>query len=134
MAWGGCLDRSENVFVDYGKFDLAPNPGHHKADMLNETDSQTDATAVTIFGREYVLHSTEAPDYTREIARIVDEKMSVMATDQKLADPTKIAIMAAMEIADELLRKREARSSSADRVNKAMCKLGQVLDQTGSDG
>ena len=102
--------------------------------MVNETDSGTDATAVTIFGRDYQLQSAEAPEYTREIARIVDERMSLIATDQNLADPTKIAIMAAMEIADELLRKWEARSTSSDRVDEATRRLGQILDRTGSDG
>ena len=64
-------------------------------------------TNVTIFGREFPLSSEESPEYTLRVADFVDRKMSEIASEQNLGDPTKVAIMTALDIADQLLRRKE---------------------------
>ena len=99
-------------------------------------DKRPEITHVTIFGREYTLQSDESPEYTSKIADFVDRRMTGIASEQNLADPTRVAIMAAMDIADQLLRRKEQQEAESERVTKAAQRLGRSLDGTdrGADG
>ena len=97
--------------------------------MDRRDDKKTEITDVTIFGREYPLHSEESNDYTRSIAQFVDKRMSEIASEQNLADPMRIAILAAMDIADELLRKRDAREDGAGRMSQAITRLAHIVEK-----
>ena len=85
---------------------------------------------VEIFGRSYTLVSGRSVAYAQEIASEVDQRMARIAADQNLTDTTKIAMMAAMEIADELMKVRqegEARLSAADSASERLVTtLGEV--------
>ena len=61
--------------------------------MERRDDKKTEITEVTIFGREYPLHSDKSDDYTRSVAQFVDKRMYEIASEQNLADPTRIAIL-----------------------------------------
>ncbi len=99
-----------------------------------ETDKSSEITHVTIFGREYPLSSQESADYASQIADFVDRKMTEIASQQNLADPTRVAIMAAMDIADQLLRRQGQREAESERAAKAVQRLGRFLDGTGENG
>ncbi|HAA73642.1 TPA: hypothetical protein DCE37_00790 [Candidatus Latescibacteria bacterium] len=85
---------------------------------------------VEIFGRSYTLVSGRSVVYAQEIASEVDQRMARIAADQNLTDTTKIAMMVAMEIADELMKARqegEARLSAADSASERLVTtLGEV--------
>ena len=85
---------------------------------------------VEIFGRSYTLVSGRSVAYAQEIASEGDQRMARIAADQNLTDTTKIAMMAAMEIADELMKARqegEARLSEADSASERLVTtLGEV--------
>ena len=102
--------------------------------METQGDKRTQTTDVTIFGDEYALSSQEAPEYTQKIADFVDCKMSEIASEQNLGDPTKIAIMAAMDIADRLLLIRAHQKVDRERAVEALRRLGQQVDGTDRDG
>tara|TARA_B100001123_G_C15310448_1_gene1024145 strand:- start:2307 stop:2636 length:330 start_codon:yes stop_codon:yes gene_type:complete len=97
-------------------------------------DKKTEITEVTIFGREYPLHSDESDDYTRNVAQFVDKRMYEIASEQNLADPTRIAILAAMDIADRLLKKRNARAVGEDRTSQAINRLANVMEKDTDSG
>jgi cell division protein ZapA len=64
-------------------------------------------TRVIIFGQSYQLKG-DAPSYhLHEVARWVDQKMSEIARRNPKLDHTKVAVLAAVNIADELLRVRQ---------------------------
>ena len=86
---------------------------------------------VEIFGKTYTLVSEHSADYAQEIANDVNRRMSVVAAEMNLADTTKIAMMAAMEIADELLRTRTNRRGLLLAAEKAGDKLITTVGEAG---
>jgi len=87
-------------------------------------------TRVTIYGRDFELASAESEAYTLEIAEYVDGKMNEIASALNQADPTKLAIMAAMEISNRLIRERERLEGIRSRASTAVERLGRSLDDT----
>ena len=101
--------------------------------MRQADDKRKQTTLVTIFGAEYVLSSEESEVYTREISSLVDQKMRSIANEMNLWDTTKVAIMAAMEIAGQLLEEHHQQLANTERAEKATERLGQYLDRATKD-
>ena len=60
---------------------------------------------VSIFGKAYKLKSSpETEPYLKRIAKFVDERMSSAHKDNHTFSPTKIAVLTALNLADELLK------------------------------
>ena len=72
-----------------------------------------DPTEVEIFGQAYNVRGEGDPDYLTELARYVDARMREVAGEVSTVDPMKIAILAALNIADEFFRYRKQRQDAA---------------------
>lgn len=70
------------------------------------SDETGRAVRVTIFGEEYTIRSEMGEEYTRSCARHVDEAIQSAHVKSHVQDPHRAAILAAMEITDELMRTR----------------------------
>ena len=57
---------------------------------------------VEIYGQTYTLGGELDDDYVQTLARYVDEKMNAVATATHTIDTVKVAVLAAVAIADEL--------------------------------
>jgi cell division protein ZapA len=68
-----------------------------------------DSTSVEIFGQTYNVRGEGDPNYLAELARFVDSRMREVASQVATVDPMKIAILAALNIADEFSRFRKER-------------------------
>src|SRR5258707_8512259 len=79
--------------------------------MDGEYDS---TTTVEIFGQTYNVRGEGDPDYLTELAQFVDARMREVAAQVATVDPMKIAILAALNIADEFSRYRKQRESASD--------------------
>lgn len=76
-------------------------------------DSLAGSTTVEIFGQSYNVRGEGDPDYLMELARFVDSRMRDVAGQVATVDPMKIAILAALNIADEFSRFRKQREDAA---------------------
>ena len=74
----------------------------------------TTAFEVEIFGATYHLRSDHQSDQLKQLAGLVDSKMRDVATQSATVDTTKVAILAALNIAEELLRARGAQGSNGE--------------------
>ncbi|HEX9982050.1 MAG TPA: cell division protein ZapA [Thermoanaerobaculia bacterium] len=74
---------------------------------------QYDSTTVEIFGQAYNVRGDGDPNYLTELARFVDTRMREVAAQVATVDPLKIAILAALNIADEFSRFRQQRDAAA---------------------
>ena len=83
---------------------------------------------VTIFGSEYVLSSEESEVYTSKISNFVNQKMHQIAETENLGDTTRIALMAAFDIADQIVHQRTRRRDDHIRVDEALGRLEQHID------
>ncbi|MCD4702446.1 MAG: cell division protein ZapA [Candidatus Aegiribacteria sp.] len=93
----------------------------------------TEVTRVNIFGREYTIRGAGSPAYIAEIAHYVDMKMRQMTDNATMASTTKVAIFAALNIADELYQKRdkyeELEESQSSEVTHLADRIEQVLSE-----
>ena len=60
-----------------------------------------------IYGESYTLRSGEPPARLEELARHVDARMREVAASGKVVATSRIAVLAALHLADELFRLRE---------------------------
>ncbi|HEY3054576.1 MAG TPA: cell division protein ZapA [Thermoanaerobaculia bacterium] len=81
-------------------------------------DGKYDSTEVEIFGQTYNVRGEGDPNYLTELARFVDARMREVAAEVTTVDPMKIAILAALNIADEFSRFRKQRDSAATWIEK----------------
>lgn len=68
-------------------------------------DSQlTEPIKVNIYNQTYSLRSDGDGEYLKLLARIVDERMQAIASHTTVVDYARVAVLAALNIADELQR------------------------------
>ena len=86
--------------------------------MSNTSDtSGRDArlTQVDIYGQSYNLRGQGEPTYIQDLAAYVDDKMNQIAKSTTTVDSLKVAILAALNIADEYHQiKREVEKQRLD--------------------
>lgn len=70
---------------------------------------------VRIYGENYPLRTAEPAARLEELARYVDARMRDVAASGKVVVTSKIAVLAALHIADELFRLRESPPRASDR-------------------
>ena len=86
-------------------------------------------TKVMIFGSEYVLSSEESEEYTLKISNFVDQKMNLIAAVENTGDTARIALMAAFDIANQIVRQRTLRREDRRRIDEALRCLEQQIDE-----
>jgi cell division protein ZapA len=94
-------------------------------------DGHSDSTIVEIFGQTYSVRGEGDPDYLTELARFVDSRMRDVAAQVVTVDPLKIAILAALNIADEFSRYRKQRQDAVgiwiEKTEEISERLGKVI-------
>ena len=74
---------------------------------------------VRIFGQEYPIRASSNEDYIKEVAAYVDKKMhEVQRSVPSSMNASKIAILAAMNISDELFGARRGEYSLIERIEE----------------
>ena len=86
-----------------------------------------DATPVKVFGVQYLINTSEDPEYTRRVADYVDRKMRELAKETRVLEHSKLAVLAAMEVADELLMTRRKRYAMIGRTSAATERLARTV-------
>ena len=104
--------------------------------MASIPPQSTDAVPsvrVEIFDQVYNLRGTD-PAYIMQLAEYVDGKMRAVATQTSTVDTIRLAVLAALNIADEhhlLLQKNSGSSASFTQRAKTLTRvLDEVLDPT----
>ncbi len=93
-------------------------------------NTRPDTIRVSIYGREYSIRGDADPGYIREIAHYLDMKMRQMTDNTTVPSTAKVAILAALNITDELFqRDRQLREAEDDQVS-AITLLADRIDRT----
>ena len=93
-------------------------------------DDSHNMVRVTIYGNEYTVRAVANPEYIKEVAAYVDERMR--ETELNLpgqVSPSRIAILAAMSITDELLMERRKRTQALDEIEKRAGDISVMVDE-----
>lgn len=84
---------------------------------------------VEIHGQRYPIRSTLDPAYVARLATYVDEKVRAAADSTPTGDSLRLAVLAALNIADELFRCRDANHTRDDRLAERAGELEKILDR-----
>jgi cell division protein ZapA len=88
---------------------------------------------VNIFGSEYSLVADGSEEYLKEVAKYVDKKMRNIDKNQSFKASTKLAILAALNIADELFQERANKEKIIKRLNNKTEKMNNSLTEVLED-
>jgi cell division protein ZapA len=84
---------------------------------------------VHIQGQRYPIRSTLEPEYVSRLASYVEEKMRAVADAAPSGDSLRFAVLAALNITDELFRCREATRARDGEIAERAGELERLLDR-----
>jgi len=86
---------------------------------------------INIYGTEYpIRNDTDSdPEYIRTVADYVDKKMREIDSATQAKSSLKVAILAALNIADELYQERESKENFVSQMSGKLKNLSDSLDK-----
>jgi cell division protein ZapA len=84
---------------------------------------------VDIHGQRYPIRSGLDPAYVARLATYVDEKMRAAADSTPTGDSLRLAVLAALNIADELFRCRDTTLERDGRLAERAEELERLVDR-----
>jgi cell division protein ZapA len=106
---------------------------------VTDRDETSAAVSVDIYDQVYHLRGTD-PAYIEALAALVDGKMRAVAAQGSTVDSLRVAVLAALNLSDELLALRaryDALVGSVDRAEDSMRSradsLAEMLDEVLED-
>ncbi len=85
-------------------------------------------TAVEIFGSVYHVRGDDDSNSLRKLASVVDSKMRSVAEQVATVDTAKIAILTALNLADELSRCIDQQEGERDEIREKVVELAEQLE------
>ena len=82
---------------------------------------------VNIFGTEYTLRSDDNENYIKEIARYLDEKMREVDKGNSIKSSSKISVLAALNVVDELFQERKYKDKLLNQLNEEAKKINHSI-------
>lgn len=83
---------------------------------------------VTILGQKFVVRSDSDDTYVQKVASFVDQKMNDILQKTKSVSNLNVAILSAMNIADEFYRYRDKKDKSCQDVEKKLSEMIELID------
>lgn len=94
--------------------------------------SDSGLTKVRILNQFYTVKSDNDPAYVKRLAEYVDHKLSQVSEGTPSVDTLKVAILTALNIADELFRARENAGECDEWYQERIGECNLLLDQFNS--
>ena len=90
---------------------------------------ESNQVKIFIFGQEYSVKAPADPDYIKKIAEYLDEKMrEVQSGFSSTQSSTRIAILAGMNITDELFSARQSGEADSTDAEQKISSLIEIID------
>jgi cell division protein ZapA len=91
--------------------------------------ADTTVIPINIQGQQYPIRTSLDPEYVLQLAAFVDEKMRAAAESTPSSDSLRLAVLAALNIADELFRCRDANRDRDGQLAARAGELERLLDR-----
>lgn len=88
---------------------------------------------VQIFGNSYTIRGEADQAYILSVAAYVDRKMREVTEKLPVESLSKVAILASLNIADELFKERAQRVQQEEQLQHRAARLNAVLDSVFQD-
>jgi cell division protein ZapA len=83
---------------------------------------------VNILGHDYTVKTDAETEYIQEIASYVDKKMSEIVRNTKTVSTLNVAILAALNIADEFFKEMQKREELIQEVEHRSEEIVKTID------
>ncbi len=84
---------------------------------------------VRIYGAEYAIRGPSDANYVKAIAEYVDNKMREVDKNVRVDSSLKVAILATLNITDELFKERKEKEEIRIQLEDKIKKLNNYIDQ-----
>jgi cell division protein ZapA len=84
---------------------------------------------VEVYGQRYPIRTTLDAQYVQDLAAYVDRKMRTAADASPSSDAVGLAILTALNVADEFFRARDQRSDETESLASRAEALERIVDQ-----
>ena len=93
-----------------------------------EPDEPSRVVHVEIHGQQYPIRSSLDPAYVAELAAYVDQKMRAASRETTAGDTLKVAVLAALNIADEYFKVQTDERQRHESLTSRAGELERMLD------
>ena len=100
--------------------------------MSQANGNGNNSVRVEIYDQAYHLRGTD-PEYINKLAEFVDTKMRAVASQTAMVDSLRLAVLAALNIADEYQVLKRKYDAIANDLTKRTSSLTDALDEVLSD-
>ena len=98
--------------------------------MSESMDGSDSFVKVTIYGQEYTIKAPADATYIKNISEYVDMKMREVQDEMNTPQvPAKVAILAAMNISDELFSNKRTTEKMKNEVEGKISSLIEIVDE-----
>ena len=84
---------------------------------------------VEIYGQSYMMSGDLDEGYVQKLARYVDEKMQAVSEATQTVDSVRVAVLAAMAIADELHSRQQETGHRDDQLRERAQQFLTILER-----
>ena len=91
--------------------------------------ADTNVIPISIQGQQYPIRTSLEPEYVLLLAAFVDDKMRAAAESIRSGDSLRLAVLTALNIADELFRCRDAIDRRDGQLAERTEELERLLDR-----
>jgi len=84
---------------------------------------------VQVHGQRYPIRTTLDPSYVQDLATFVDRRMALAAEASPSTDMLGLAVLTALNIADEFFRSRDQQLDDSESVSARTAALERIVDQ-----
>ncbi len=96
---------------------------------MTEPEPDERVVRVEVFGQEYAIRSALDEGYVQELAGYVSAKMRAASEVTPNSDVLRLAILAALNLSDEVFRCEDGERRRAAEVTRRTAALEHLLDQ-----
>lgn len=83
---------------------------------------------VKIFGEDYRIRGVKEPEYIKQLAAFLDKKMEEVAVNTQITSSNKIAILAALNVSDELYKSKKKHKAVRLEIRERIRNLIRLIE------
>ena len=95
----------------------------------NDDMASSETIRVEIYDQSYTVRSDGDPEYLKQLAQYVDQRMREISSGTLTVDSRKVAILAALYIADELHQLRRSHEAADEQLATRSSECSEMLDR-----
>ncbi len=88
-----------------------------------------DGIRVEIYDQEYHMRGDLDPEYIHRLAKFLDQRMRLIAARTKTVDSLRVAVLAALNLADEYHQLKARHEATTKQVDEKVSEYSEVLDE-----